>query len=454
MRRRRMLRRGVLLAALVAVLVVALAVPALAQEEAATQLSLNTTLFLLCTVLVFLMHPGFAMLEAGFTGSTNAANIMMKNMMVVSLAFIAYFAVGWGLHYGTSLGGLVGTDEFFLLAGTYGAELGEFPFLGSEFMFDAVFAATAATIVSGAVAGRMNLWGFMILATVLTAFVYPVVGHWGWGGGWLEDGLGFYDFAGSTIVHLVGGAAALTAAAILGPRPGKFAADGTPRPLAGHSAPLGVLGVFLLWMGWFGFNGGSVLNAEASIGPVLVTTALAAAAGGLTAAALSALRSGGKTDVAMTGNGILAGLVGITAGADVVMPAAALLVGVAGGALVTAMMPLVERLGIDDAVGAFSVHGAVGVLGTAWVGLFGTAPGALGVLYGGSVAFLGVQVLGALAVAAFVAAVTAVVCVALKRVGLMRLDERVHADGLDVHEHGVAGYPEWALATSARSPEK
>lgn len=452
----RTMRRLLLVGGLVGAVLLLVAAPAFAQEEMASQQALNTTLFLLCMALVFIMHPGFAMLEAGFTGSTNAANIMMKNMMVLSLGFITYFAVGWGLHYGTSLGGLIGTDQFFLIPGTYAGELGDYAFLGSEFMFDAVFAATAATIVSGAVAGRMSLWGFMILAGVLTAFIYPVVGHWGWGGGWLAESLGFYDFAGSTIVHLVGGAAALTAAAILGPRPGKFDPEtGKARMLAGHSAPLGVLGVFLLWMGWFGFNGGSVLNAEVAIGPVLVTTALAAAAGGVTAAVVSALRSGGKTDVTMTGNGVLAGLVGITAGADVVMPFAALLVGLACGVLVSVSIPLIEKLKIDDAVGAFSVHGACGILGTIWVGLFGTAEGATGVLYGGPASFLGVQVLGPVAVFAFVSVSTALVCLPLKAAGLMRVDERVHDNGgLDVHEHGVSGYPEGLLAGSgAQSSE-
>ncbi len=446
------IRRMALVGALLAALLVVLAVPALAQDEAATQESLNTTFFLLAMVLVFLMHPGFAMLEAGMTGSSNAANIMMNNMMVISIAFLTYFAVGWGLHYGASIGGIVGGDEFFLIPGTYTSELGEFAFLSSEFMFDAVFAATAATIVSGAVAGRMNLWGFMILAAVITAFIYPVVGHWGWGGGWLEDGLGFYDFAGSTIVHLVGGAAGITAAAFLGPRLGKFDAAGKPRLLAGHSAPLAVLGVFLLWFGWFGFNGGSVLNAEVSVGPVLVTTALAASAGALSAAVVSAVRSGGKTDVSMVGNGILAGLVGITAGADVVDPWAAILVGIVAGVVVSVSIPLVERLRIDDAVGAFSVHGVVGVLGTMWVGFYANGTGDVtGLLYGGDPAFAAVQILGPLAVTAFVAAVTAVVCIGLKSVGLLRVSEEHLEEGIDVSEHGIGGYPEAALEGAGSS---
>jgi ammonium transporter, Amt family len=446
------MRRGLAIAAAVALLLLAFAGPAFAQEaEMATQESLNTTFFLVVMCLVFLMHPGFAMLEAGMTQSSNAANIMMKNMMVISIAFIGYYAVGWGLMYGSSLAGIIGVDEFFLIPGTYLDGLGADAFLSSEFMFDAVFAATAATIVSGAVAGRMSLWGFLILATVLVGFVYPVVGHWGWGGGWLEEGLGFYDFAGSTVVHLVGGAAAITAAAILGPRVGKFGADGKPKLLAGHSAPLAVLGVFLLWLGWFGFNGGSVLNAEVSVGPVLVTTALAASAGALTAAIVSAIRSGGKTDLSMTGNGVLAGLVGITAGADVVAPWAAILVGIAAGVLVSLAIPLVERARIDDAVGAFSVHGVCGVLGTVWVGLFSFSEDALGLMYGGDVTFVLVQLLGPLAVAAFVVAVTALVCLGLKAVNLLRVDDDHQREGLDVVEHGIPGYPEGILTGAGSS---
>jgi ammonium transporter, Amt family len=445
-----MKRKIVLMLAVLAGLLL-VAGPAHAQEvEAATQESLNTTFFLLCMALVFLMHAGFAMLETGFTGASNAGNIMMKNMMVISIGFITYFAIGWGLHYGATVGGVFGSDGFFLIPGTYGSDLAADAFLSSEFMFDAVFAATAATIVSGAVAGRMNIWGFLILAAVLTAFVYPIVGHWGWSGeGWLEA-LGFYDFAGSTIVHLTGGAAAITAAAILGPRLGKFDADGKSRFLPGHSAPLGILGVFLLWFGWFGFNGGSVLNAEVAVGPVLVTTALAASTGGLTAAIYSAFRSGGKLDVSMTGNGILAGLVGITAGADVVMPFAALLVGVVAGVIVSIAVPLVERLGIDDAVGAFSVHGACGVLGTMWVGFYSMSTDAgLGLFYGGDVSFALVQTLGPLAVVVFVSTVTALVCFGLKAAGLLRMSDEALEEGIDIYEHGVSAYPEGVLAGSS-----
>jgi ammonium transporter, Amt family len=433
------MRRLLTVVGLLGALLVLLAAPALAQEaEAATQDSLNTTFFLLCMVLVFLMHPGFAMLEAGMTSSSNAANIMMKNMFVVSIAFIAYYLVGWGLHYGASVGGLFGGSEFFIVPGTFGAELAEFDFLASELMFDAVFAATAATIISGAVAGRMNLWGFLILATAMTAVIYPIIGHWGWGGGWLEE-LGFLDFAGSTIVHLTGGVAGLVAAVILGARRGKYDENGKPRPIFGHSAPLATLGVFLLFFGWFGFNGGSVLNAEVSVGPVLLTTALAASAGGLTAAIISAIRGSGKTDLSMTGNGILAGLVGITAGADIVEPYAAMLVGVVAGVIVTVSILAIERMGVDDAVGAFSVHGTCGFLGTWWVGLFAVEGG---LFYGGGFELLGIHVLGSFAVAAFVTVTVGAICLALKAGGLLRVSDEIQLEGLDAHEHGVPAYPE------------
>lgn len=440
----RITRVGVM-GALVAFLLGLMAVPAFAQEAMDVHVETTVTFYLLCMVLVFLMHPGFAMLEAGMTGANNASNIMVKNMMTLTVGFLMYFLIGWGLMYGSSLGGLVGTDQLFLFGG-YGAETVSYPFLGSEFMFDAVFAATAATIVSGALAGRVKLVGFVILAAVLTGVVYPIVGHWSWADGWLAN-LGFHDFAGSTVVHLTGGAAALAAAWVLGPRAGKFAADGTPRSTPGHSSPLAFLGVFLLFGGWFGFNGGSVLPAIdeidgslfLSVGPVLLTTALAASAGALAALVFSAIRNGGRTDVGMIGNGVLAGLVGITAGADVMTPLAAIAVGIAAGVLVSLVVPAVEKLGIDDAVGAFAVHGACGVLGTVWVGLFSTADG---LVYGGSITFLGVQIIGPLAVALFVGGVTWAVCTGLKAANLLRVEEEALESGLDLHEHLGSAYPD------------
>ncbi len=278
----------------------------------------NSTLILfimLASVLVFLMHGGFAMLESGLSRQKNTANILMKNMMTLSLGFLTYFAVGFALMYGASAAGIVGTDGFFLTGFSEYEPLTDS--IAIDFLFQGMFAATAATIVSGAVAERMKLESYLVVVVVMTALIYPIVGAWKWGGGWL-DGLGFYDFAGSTVVHMTGGVAALVGAAILGPRTGKYRPDGSPRAIPGHSMPLVVLGVLLLFFGWFGFNGGSVLALDGPvIAAVLVTTALAGSAGGVAAGFYTKLRYG-KFDVGMTGNGILAGLVGITAGADVV----------------------------------------------------------------------------------------------------------------------------------------
>ncbi|MGI8573905.1 MAG: ammonium transporter [Egibacteraceae bacterium] len=436
----------------------ALSGPAFAQEtiDAATvQLNLNVIYFMLAIVLVFFMQAGFAMLETGLTRSKNAANIMMKNMADMSFGFLAYFLVGFGFMYGASAGGLIGTDTFALAAGSYTDGLSapvatdSIP-IAADFMYQVVFAATAATIVSGAVAGRMKFSGYVILSIAMTAFIYPVVGHWKWGGGWL-DALGFYDFAGSTIVHLTGGVAALTAAAILGPRLGKFGKDGKARALPGHAAPLTVLGTFILFFGWFGFNGGSVLAADGPVvANVLLTTALAGAAGGCAAMLFTWFRYA-KPDMSMTCNGVLAGLVGITAGADQVGPFAAIGVGLVAGVVVALSVAFIDRIKIDDAVGAFSVHGACGILGTWWVGIFANtgAEGLTGLWHGGGVALLIDQIIGTVAVAAFVAVATAAVVLLLKATGHLRVSEEEEFEGLDIHEHGMYGYPELALGPQA-----
>jgi ammonium transporter, Amt family len=310
-------------------------VPAYAQDASVTVESLAQNalvLFLMVsTVLVFIMHVGFAMLEAGLTRQKNAANIVGKNLMTITLGIVTYYAIGWGLMYGTQVGSFVGTDMFFLLGGTYEPVA----LLEIDFAFQAMFAATAATIVSGAVAERMKFGAYLVVAVVMTALIYPVVGAWTWGGGFLDQ-LGFSDFAGSTIVHLTGGIGALVGAAILGPRIGKYDPQtGRPRAIPGHSMPFAAFGVLFLFFGWFGFNGGSVLALDgAAIAAVLVTTALAASGGAITSALVTRLRNG-KYDVAMIGNGILAGLVGITAGADSVSNGAALLVGLVAGLVVT-----------------------------------------------------------------------------------------------------------------------
>jgi ammonium transporter, Amt family len=433
-------------------LLLLVAVPAHAQEDGLTleALELNTLVLYLmvATVLVFIMHAGFALLEAGLTRSKNAANIIGKNLMTISIGMLAYYAIGWGLMYGEQVAGLIGTDMFLLSGGSYEPDA----ILEMDFAFQAMFAATAATIVSGAVAERMRFGAYVAVAVVMTALIYPVVGAWTWGGGWI-DALGFTDFAGSTIVHMTGGAAGLVGAWFLGPRRGKYhAKTGRARALPGHSMPLAALGTLLLFFGWFGFNGGSVLELDgATIAAVLVTTALAGGAGGVAAAFFTRLRDG-KWDVAMMANGILAGLVGITAGADVVSNNMAVLVGLLAGVVVALSVTFLDSVRIDDPVGAVSVHGTCGVLGTLWVGL---AHADEGLFFGGGASLLGVQVVGILGVAAWVGVASAVLFGTLKALGQLRVSEEEEIEGLDLHEHGVLGYPEFTFAggASSGSPE-
>ncbi|MBW3601990.1 MAG: ammonium transporter [Actinobacteria bacterium] len=439
--RRGLVTSGVFLATL------SVGTPAFAQgggDVATVQFNLDVVFFMLAIVLVFFMQAGFALLESGLSSSKNTANILMKNMADMMFGMPAYFLVGFGLMYGASVAGLIGSDTFALAPGSYTDGIAADPFVAADFMYQAVFAATAATIVSGAVAGRMRFSGYIWLSVAMTVLIYPVVGHWKWGGGWL-DALGFYDFAGSTIVHLTGGVAGLTAAALLGPRLGKFSRDGRAHAMPGHAAPLTVLGTLVLFFGWFGFNGGSVLAADgALLGPVLLTTALAGCAGGVSSLLYTWVRFG-KPDMSMTCNGVLAGLVGITAGADQVGPIAALGVGLAAGVLVVLSVAAVDRLRVDDAVGAFSVHGTCGILGTWWVGLFANTADNVGLWHGGGLGLLGSQVVGTVAVTAFVGSATALVVTALKAAGALRVGEDEEIEGLDLHEHGMYGYPEFAV---------
>jgi len=363
--------------------------------------------------------------------------------MTISIGMVAYFAIGWGLMYGDQIAGLIGTNGFFLLGGDpYELVAGAVTIpLEIDFAFQAMFAATAATIVSGAVAERMKFGAYVVVAVVMTAIIYPVVGAWTWGGGWI-DALGFQDFAGSTIVHMTGGVAALVGAKVLGPRLGKFdPTTGRARAIPGHSMPLVALGTLLLFFGWFGFNGGSVLALDGeAIAFVILTTALAGGAGGATAGIYTRL-AGGKWDVAMMANGILAGLVGITAGAHIVAPPFALLVGILAGILVVLSVRFIDGLRIDDPVGAISVHGAAGILGTLWVGI---AAREGGLFLGGGFDLLTDQVIGILGIAACGAVSSAVLFGTLKAMGQLRVSEREEVEGLDVHEHGFPGYPELA----------
>ncbi len=436
--RRFIVRRLLKLGAVVAALLVAGAVPAFAQDgNAFDDLVLATTVLYLmvATVLVFIMHAGFTLLEAGMTRTKNASNIIGKNLMTISLGVLAYYAIGWGLMYGSQVAGLFGVDNFFLLGGAYEPDAT----LEMDFAFQAMFAATAATIVSGAVAERMKFGAYVVVAVIMTALIYPIVGAWTWGGGWI-DALGFADFAGSTIVHMTGGVAALVGATVLGPRIGKFDPNtGAARAIPGHSMPLAALGTLLLFFGWFGFNGGSVLELDGPlIAAVIVTTALAGSAGGVAAGLYTRIR-GGKWDVAMMANGILAGLVGITAGADVVTNGMAVVVGLIAGVLVALSVAFFDRIKIDDPVGAISVHGTCGVLGTLWVGLAATDGG---LFYGGGFELLVAQIIGILGVAAWVGVASAALFGTLKALGNLRVDEDEEIEGLDVNEHGVAGYPE------------
>ncbi|MFO7960361.1 MAG: ammonium transporter [Nitriliruptoraceae bacterium] len=436
---KRLLKLGVVTSALVLML----GAPAYAQDSTGIEdLAVATIVLYLMvsTVLVFIMHAGFAMLEAGFTRSKNTANIIGKNLMTISLGILVYYAIGWGLMYGEQVAGLFGSDGFFLTTAAYDtAETGYT--LEIDFAFQAMFAATAATIVSGAVAERMKFGAYVAVAVVMTGIIYPIVGAWTWGGGWVAE-LGFADFAGSTIVHMTGGVAALVGAAFLGPRIGKFdPKTGKARGIPGHSIALGALGTLLLFFGWFGFNGGSVLALDGEvIGFVIVTTALAGAAGGAAAGFYTRLKNG-KWDVAMTANGILAGLVGITAGADSVSFNMAILVGLIAGVLVAVSVQMIDALKIDDPVGAVSVHGTCGILGTLWVGLAATEGG---LFFGGGTELLVAQVIGILGVAAWVGVSSAILFGVLKAMGQLRVSEEEEIEGLDVHEHGVAGYPELA----------
>ena len=387
--------------------------------------------------LVFFMHAGFTLVETGFTRTKNAANICAKNLMNMSVGLISYWAVGWAFMYGKSAGGIIGTSAFLI-------DVGDAQF-STNWFFQVVFAATAATIVSGAMAERTHFRAYLVYAVVLTGFIYPVVGHWVWGGGWLAE-LGFYDFAGSSVVHTTGGVAALVGAAILGPRIGKYSDDGTSHVIPGHSIPLAIAGVIILWFGWFGFNGGSTLSAVGQdFASVIVVTNLAAAAGAIAAMGVSWLVSG-KPDVGMIGNGALAGLVAITAPCGFVDTWAAVVIGLVGGVLVVYGVTFIDKvLRVDDPVGAIAVHGLVGIWGTVAVGLFADPKfgGPEGSLFiNGDIGALGVQALGSAATVVWVGATCTILFLAIKHTIGLRAEPVEELDGLDIHEHGVFGYGE------------
>ncbi|MBN1524846.1 MAG: ammonium transporter [Spirochaetales bacterium] len=406
---------------------------------------------IIAAVLVFFMQAGFAMVETGFTRAKNSANILMKNLLDYSIGSLVFFLFGWGIMYGPDLvGGIIGWGDFGVTSANPLAEAGYYQY--ASWLFQVVFAATAATIVSGAMAERTKFKSYLIYSVVIAAFIYPVTGHWIWGGGWLS-GMGFIDFAGSTAVHSVGGWAALAGAIMLGPRIGKYGPNGKPKAIAGHNLPLAALGVFILWFGWFGFNAGSTLAFSENIGHIAVTTNLAAAAGAVSALITIWIISG-KPDASMALNGVLAGLVAITAPCADVSPNSAIIIGLIGGVLVVLSVLFIDRvLKIDDPVGAVSVHGVCGVFGTLAVGLFAEpvyANGITGLFTGISAgtaeAFtaginqLGSQALGVVTVAAYVLGTMFLVFFAIKKTVGLRVSKEEEIKGLDIDEHGMEAY--------------
>jgi Amt family ammonium transporter len=404
---------------------------------------LDTLWILIASFLVFSMHAGFAMVEAGFTRAKNTVNILMKNFMNVSLGLLVFFLVGYGLMFGKSAGGFIGTNSFFLSI-TDLTNTRNFAF----WLFQAVFAATAATIVSGAVAERIKFYSYLFYCVIITSFVYPVVGHWIWGGGWLQQ-LGMIDFAGSTVVHSVGGFSALAGAMVLGPRLGKYNKDGSSNAIPGHNIALSFLGVFILWFGWFGFNPGSTLSASSpAIATIAVNTAIAAAAGAFSAMVFVWITYK-KPDASMTLNGALAGLVGITAGCAVVSPVSAIIIGLLCGVIVCISINLFDKkFRIDDPVGAISVHGICGVFGTLFVGLFAQSEyaslagfeGVNGLFFGGGGSLLLTQFIGVLSVFAWTLGLMFALFFIMKKTVGLRVSREEELKGLDIEEHGMEAY--------------
>lgn len=394
--------------------------------------AVDTIWILLGAVLVFFMQAGFAMVETGFTRAKNAGNIIMKNLMDFAIGTVVFWVIGFGLMFGKG-NGFIGSLDLFI-QGDYS---GTFP-SAAFIIFQTVFCATAATIVSGAMAERTKFISYCLYSAVISAVIYPISGHWIWGGGWLSQ-LGFHDFAGSTAVHMVGGISALIGAKILGPRIGKYDRDGKPKAIPGHSLTLGALGVFILWFCWFGFNGGSTVSmtgdAIESASNIFVTTNLAAATATCVVMIITWIRYK-KPDVSMTLNGSLAGLVAITAGCDAVSPVGAFFIGlIAGFAIVFGIEFIDKVLKIDDPVGAVGVHGICGALGTLLVGVFATDGG---LLYGGGLALLGTQLLGVASVAAWVGLSMVAVFMVIKKVVGLRVSKEEEISGLDITEHGLA----------------
>ena len=421
-----------------------------ADKIAELSTGLNTVWMLLAAMLVFFMQPGFALVEAGFTRSKNTANILMKNLVDFMVGSILFWFIGFGLMFG--IGDVFGTPHLFDLDAMSNIIQNGLPIEGF-LIFQTVFCATSATIVSGAMAERTKFSMYLAYTIAISVLIYPVSGHWTWGGGWLSNadpdsfmmsvfGYTFHDFAGSTVVHSVGGWIALVGAAILGPRLGKYEKDGKSKAIPGHNLTLACLGVFILWFGWFGFNPGSQLAAagygdQTAISHVFLTTNLAACTGGFLALLVSWIKYG-KPSLSLTLNGILAGLVGVTAGCDLVSPMGAALIGaICGTVMIFAVEFIEHRLKIDDPVGASSVHGVCGSLGTILTGLFAVEGGTF---YGGGFGFLGAQIFGVIIVGGWAALMGYIIFKVLDKVHGLRVPARIEEEGLDIYEHGESAY--------------
>jgi ammonium transporter, Amt family len=404
-----------------------------------TILTVNNVWMMICTALVFFMHLGFSFLEIGLTRQKNAINILFKNFFVITMGLLLYCLGGFNLMYPGFEDGDMGILKFAGFGITapeggmgFGYADGGYTWW-TDFLFQGMFAATAATIVSGAVAERIKLSGFMLFVVLYVGLVYPIVGAWKWGGGFL-DAWGFYDFAGSTLVHSVGGWGALITIYLLGARIGKFDKEGNPKAIPGHNLPIASAGVFILWLGWFGFNGGSVLSADPELTSLtLVTTSLAAAAGGVGAAFFSNLLYK-NFDLTMFMNGVLGGLVGITAGADQMSPTDAIIIGLIAGIIVVLGIALIDKLKLDDPVGAVAVHLICGIWGTLAVGIFGAMAGFDQLL---------VQLIGVGIVGAFCVITSFIILTIVKATTGLRVDREEELNGLDLSEHGMEAYADF-----------
>ena len=410
---------------------------------------LNNIWVFLAGVLVFFMQAGFALVEAGLTRAKNVVNIFAKNLTDAIVGILAFFATGWAFAFGDSGGWFIGTSNFFL----HDMDLSSIPegglSPGTSFFFQAVFAATAVTIASGAMAERTKFVSYVIFSAVMCAFIYPVIVHWTWGGGLIADiqigDARFSDFAGSGIVHMTGGIAAFMGALFLGARIGKYDENGKPRAIPGHNIPFVILGVFILWVGWFGFNPGSELRADEFVSTIAINTMLAACAGGL-ATAITIWIVAGKPDLSMIANGVLAGLVAITAPCGAVTPVWSVVIGAIAGVLVVFAVVFFERVKIDDPVGAVSVHGVCGLWGLLSVGIFAKYDDAFlkrpdaGLIYGGGFDQIAVQALMAVIILAWVSVCTGILFFVLKHTIGLRVTAEEEIEGLDFLEHGIEGY--------------